>query len=623
MSTKKNINRPMGRPISRRRFVAGGLTAAAVGAAALSGASCSRDQIYAADYPRVPENQVSLEPNGKSVLILGGGFGGMHAACELVDRGFKVTIVEKTNILGGKLKSWRDKQFGVPPTDDPGWTGYPRDHGLHAVWGSYNNLREFMGRHGYNLWKFSSESTIYNYVGRDGLNFQLGRKPTWPGYLGRLQGLWQTNRELGKIVGPDLDRMRGALLKMAAFDFDDNEQRTYLDGISFPEWARSVGMPESAIQKLFGSNARMSMMDNIENASALAILGLSSTVSGHPDDMRVDTFMHPAGETYIAPLERYIKDRGGAILYNTPVVRVNREGGRIKSVTAGDENGPVSVGTKIWKCNVCGTVYFSPTRPARCSVCGAESAQLIPADARPAREYVADYYILALDLPGAQQVISSSGLGGQAYFDRIMKLPATAVYPVNIWYADCDSWQNRFPRHADFFPSEFKYLGITINLAHNGEIEGEKVVEPLVPEYQNRKICVIETQVPDAGRVARMTDDMIASLVHEELKIVMPDLPTPTDFYVNRWDNYSPQRVGNEALRPPIQSPIENLFLIGDWVKTDHLSVYMEKTCVAAKMATNCLVDRVGRSEGRMTILRSGTPSAIIAACRTLYSIYP
>ena len=71
----------------------------------------------------------------------------MHAACELVDRGFKVTVIEKSNLLGGKLKSWRDRNFGVPPAGDPDWSGAPRDAGIHGVWGCYNNLREFMGRH--------------------------------------------------------------------------------------------------------------------------------------------------------------------------------------------------------------------------------------------------------------------------------------------------------------------------------------------------------------------------------------------------------------------------------------------------------------------------------------------
>jgi uncharacterized protein with NAD-binding domain and iron-sulfur cluster len=618
-----NPDRFINKPIARRGFLKGGLAAAFSGAAVFGSASCSGDMIYRADYPEVPENKVRLKPNGKSVLILGGGFGGIHAACELLDRGFKVTIIEKTSLLGGKLKSWRNKNFGVPPEDYAGWKGYPRNHGLHAVWGSYNNLREFMGRHGYKLWKFPRESTIYNYVGRNDLNFELGLTPSWPGYLGRIQALIRTNKELVKIAGPDMERMRGALLKMASFDFYDYKQRVYLDSVSFPQWARSVGMPEAVIYKLFGANSEMAMMDQIDNASALSMLSLSSTVSGHPDDMRADVFLHPPGETYIAPIEQYIKGRGGKIIFNTPVIRLNRDGSSIKSVMAGDEDASAGTVANMWRCNISGTVFYSPTTPTRCPVCGSEAAQIKPFSPQPVREHFADYYILAMDIPGAKKVIDQSGFLGESYFDNIMELVETGVYPVNIWYSNCNAWEKRFPEHADFFPSGFKYLGITINLAHNGEINGRRVFEPLVPDYQDKNICVIETQIADTDRMEDMSDDMIARLVHEELRMVMPDLPMPTDYYVNRWDTYSPQRVGYEALSPAIQSPIENLFIIGDWVKTDHLSVYMEKTCVAAKMVTNFILDRIGQKQGKLTILPSGTPSAIIKMCQRLFNIYP
>jgi uncharacterized protein with NAD-binding domain and iron-sulfur cluster len=65
-------------------------------------------------------------------LILGGGFGGLHAACELLDRGFEVTLSEKSGIPGGKLKSWREIEFGVPPQDKPSWQGFSRDVGIHG-----------------------------------------------------------------------------------------------------------------------------------------------------------------------------------------------------------------------------------------------------------------------------------------------------------------------------------------------------------------------------------------------------------------------------------------------------------------------------------------------------------
>ena len=611
-----------GKTFSRRAFLKGGAAALALGAVGGGMRACATpDEVYTADYPVVPENKAELPKNGKSVLILGGGFGGMHAACELLDRGFSVTVIEKSNLLGGKLKSWRDTRFGVPPVNDPNWRGYPRDHGAHAVWGFYNNLREFMGRHGYKLWRVPRETSMYNYLDKDGTNAVLGMPPKWPAPLDRLELMVEARRIFAHLIGKKSLESTTFLRKMIAFDFQNVRQRLYMDSVSFPHWARSVGMPDELVSRFFGPLSEMAMFDNIDNASALYTVMLMSLATGSHDDMNIDVFMHPPGETYCLPIERYIKARGGAIVFDTPVIKLVKDGGRIKSVIAGNEG--YVPGVKTWKCSVCGSVFASPTKPLRCPVCGAPAEQINPLASGPPKEYKADYYVVAMDTPGARELVAKSGLLGSTYFDNMQKLESVSVYPVNLWYDKCRAWEERFPGFIDFFPSGFKYLGITLNWASDGVINGKKVASPLVPDYAGRGINVIETQIADAARVKNFSDEEIAALVHEELKMVMPNLPKPTDFYVNRWENYSPQRVGYEAIRPPIPSPLDNLFFIGDWVRTDHESVYMEKTCVSAKMVTNHILERAGQKEGKITILKSGTPNPLINIVRTLYSVYP
>ena len=60
--------------------------------------------------------------------------------------------------------------------------------------------------------------------------------------------------------------------------------------------------------------------------------------------------------------------------------------------------------------------------------------------------------------------------------------------------------------------------------------------------------------------------------------------------------------------RPGIQSPIENLMLIGDWVFVPQHSIFMERTNVCAKWVTNLLLEKIGQKEGKIRILESGTP---------------
>jgi protoporphyrinogen oxidase len=56
--------------------------------------------------------EVTISPRtqtgGNRVLILGGGLAGLAAAKRLVDNGFQVELLEKRNILGGKVSSWKD-----------------------------------------------------------------------------------------------------------------------------------------------------------------------------------------------------------------------------------------------------------------------------------------------------------------------------------------------------------------------------------------------------------------------------------------------------------------------------------------------------------------------------------
>lgn len=45
------------------------------------------------------------------VIIIGGGIGGICCGIYLLNKGFKVTIVEKNKLLGGKINIIEDKGF--------------------------------------------------------------------------------------------------------------------------------------------------------------------------------------------------------------------------------------------------------------------------------------------------------------------------------------------------------------------------------------------------------------------------------------------------------------------------------------------------------------------------------
>ena len=78
---------------------------------------------------------------GKSVIVLGGGVGGMTAAHELAERGFEVTVYETRAIAGGKARN-----MPVPESGKDGRRDLPGEHGFRFFPGFYRHLPHTMKR---------------------------------------------------------------------------------------------------------------------------------------------------------------------------------------------------------------------------------------------------------------------------------------------------------------------------------------------------------------------------------------------------------------------------------------------------------------------------------------------
>jgi hypothetical protein len=111
------------RPLSRREFVAG--AASAYGALAA---------------PALAQRKHRQRRWRAHVAVLGGGVGGLTAAQELAERGFKVTVIEP-KALGGKARS-----IPVPGTGTGGRADLPGEHGFRFFPGFYKNIPDTMRR---------------------------------------------------------------------------------------------------------------------------------------------------------------------------------------------------------------------------------------------------------------------------------------------------------------------------------------------------------------------------------------------------------------------------------------------------------------------------------------------
>ena len=591
--------------VSRKDFLkyAGGAVGA--GVAAGIGYPLVIKGRYQSEQPVVPGNAAELGPNGQSVLILGGGLAGLQAGCELADRGFKVTILEKSAVPGGKLKVWKDNHFAKKYFPD----GYHREHGMHAIWGFYKNLREFMGRHGYGIKRMDDRESFYTFINRENA-YDYQHKThvaTWPHPFDRLQMLLQPGMFIPSKFNPTepnpmmtSGNLR-AMTKLWGFNWYDDNERKFLDTMSFYEWARKCGMDKQYLKHYFDGVAEMGYFMTSKEVSALAIANFIKLPSV-PRDARVDHFQWPPDDTFLYPMVKRIESKGGRILYMTEASGiVMDDSGRIAGIQT---NQNLPAGRRVRRCRACGELIIGDTKHDHCPFCGAhpEMFEDLTGETRAVGTFKADHYVVAMDIPGARKFIANTELPSQDYFRRIMDLSTATILCVNLLYENTDAWEERFPTRgsvnaADFFPTGFKVIGWTQNWSSFQ-----------IPHLRKKRVDLIEVQVSQWQQFSGSSFKDIARAVHEELKTVIPQLPEPSEFYINRWDNYSGYRPGDEVNRPGIQSPVDNLMFIGDWVYVPQQSVFMERTNVTAKMLTNHLLKKIGQKDGEIEILQSGTP---------------
>jgi uncharacterized protein with NAD-binding domain and iron-sulfur cluster len=85
----------------------------------------------------------------RSVVIIGGGIAGLTAAHELVELGYKVTLLERNNIVGGLARTYQNKKDKTCPYEYS-WRAYGK-------W--YQNVYNIMKRISYD-----EKKTVYDKI---------------------------------------------------------------------------------------------------------------------------------------------------------------------------------------------------------------------------------------------------------------------------------------------------------------------------------------------------------------------------------------------------------------------------------------------------------------------------
>ena len=572
----------------------------------------------------------------KSVVIVGGGLAGLACAYELSQRGFAVTLLEKSPQLGGKIASW---------SVQVGEENLRMEHGFHGFFPQYYNLNslakelnitdnfkslEFYslvfknGKYKPEIFRPSSSAFPWNVVdlGISSANrFKWGINLTKPKH-------WQVFREI------------------TGFQAEKTYQR--MDNLSVAEWVKN-DFPQGLYDLYFLPFAKSSLNAPDRLSVAELMQFFHFYFFGNPEGLAFNGTRQDMGTSLVNPIVKEIESKGGKIFTDIGISNINWQKGKINSISY--QQGDMKTVVPFWvernlalntqelnyfgasdrvfaatpgsneaisltcthqgctvelatdgnfHCPCHGTVYDRKgkilTGPAKRNLSRYKitnyhqnKVQLVAVVPRNKSEIIpteiqADYYVFATDVPGVQQLFSiMEGDVNTKVKNQIEKLNIADPFAV------CRFWFDRdFDWHHSNFTSLSGYqLTDSITLYH-------RIQEQFIQWHEKTGGSVVELHAYCYKEKQFPTQETLLTTFVEELYEIVPELKNANLLHrelVNQ-KNFSAYPKGSYAERPETNSGISNLMFAGDWVKMPFPCGLMERAVSSGLLAANEILYR-------------------------------
>lgn len=480
----------------------------------------------------MPANEESIFP----VVIIGAGIAGLTAAIHLAERGIEPLLIEADSQWpGGRLAG------GAPTTFEyQGRTwAFNTEHGVHALWGGYDNLRAMLKRFLQLELRESVGEEWINRWGKEVRVIEAGRtvRRSWlPAPFHYLQLLfnprfWDTINLLDFLSFP------GLLFSLLwAVGFDPIQEGVALDGLTMKEYFRGWTPNLRATFTGLGVNLLAAPAEDISLTAFIAAMRFYTIL--RRDSWQPEYFAGSAHQTVIQPLMDRIENLGGMALQGVEAQSLQRIDGH-------------------WR------------------------VQVEDAKRGGKRSLLARQVILALDAPAAQRLLCASPDTAQAA-SRIRFPGAVRNATVRLWY-------DRAPRDGspggmftgDFLPDNFFWLHrLYDDFREWHEVTGGSVIE--VHLYAGDDIL----EQPDRVLLIRVADEVQRAFPELRGHFVQGDLRrnsrVQTAFRVPTKDSLH------------LETPWPGVLACGDWVGYPSPAFWMERACVTGIAAANAVLEANG-----------------------------
>ncbi len=483
------------------------------------------------------------------VVVIGGGLAGLTAALLLAERNSAPLLLEAAAHCGGRVAG---ADAVTLQHQEQSWT-FVGEHGIHALWGQYHNLRALLRRYAIaqDMVAARHENWLHSVNGRvrraeAGSAVRRSPVPAPFHYL----ALLVRPRFLSMLTWRDLvglPRVVGSLF--LALAYDPLCEPTPLEGRTlvelFDQWPPRLRAFISALMR----SGLAAHPEDVPLGGFLAFLRFYTLL--RRDAWEFDYLPEDAGTSLIDPLVQAIIGHGGEVRLQTTVTCLE----------------PAATGWRVhWQ---------------QGDTSGVEEA---------------DQIILALDAPAARQLLQQS--------PAIATAAAELSWPTGLSTGIVRIWFDISPTNAaesgicsgDFTIDNFFWLQYFQRpCAAWHAATGGSLVEAHI--YGPQELL----DLPDAALLARAVHD---------IQRTYPQLRGHSIHTTIQRNAASHTRFGIGADRRflGVESPWPGMFCCGDWLRYPHPALFLERACVTGMAAANHVL--VSRGDTPFPILPASPPEA-------------
>ncbi|XTZ10128.1 MAG: 15-cis-phytoene desaturase [cyanobacterium endosymbiont of Rhopalodia yunnanensis] len=238
------------------------------------------------------------------VAIAGAGLAGLSSGKYLVDAGHTPIILERRDVLGGKVAAWKD--------DDGDWY----ETGLHIFFGAYPNMLQLFKELGIEerlQWK--KHSMIFNQPEFPGTysHFDFPNIPApFNGIIAILCNndmlTWEEKVKFGLGLIPAIIHGQSYVEKM--------------DRYSWSEWIKKQNIPPRVEKEVFIAMSKALNFINPNEISATVLLTALNRFLQKKNGSKMAFLDGPPTERLCKPIVDYITERGGEVRLNAPLKEI-------------------------------------------------------------------------------------------------------------------------------------------------------------------------------------------------------------------------------------------------------------------------------------------------------------